>query len=1062
MGANWQRWLWKLSIPIPLFAGGLITFSMDCTLAQITPDGTLGTENSVVMPATINTLPAEEIRGGAIRGTNLFHSFQQFNIGEGQQVYFANPTGIENILSRVTGNDPSDILGTLGVQGNANLFLLNPNGIIFGRNARLNVNGSFIASTANAIGLANGDIFSVNPLQPLPEQLLNVNPNTLFLNQIGAQPAQPIINRSRNQTGLEVPIGQSLLLVGGEVRLESGRMQAHGGRIELGGLAAEGSVGLSQSDGQWSLSFPEGVARADVFLTNLTDNRRNGARVNVASENGGSIAIHARNLEVSGGSTITAGIGRNLGAVGSQAGDITINAIEDISISGRDSRITNSVARNATGNGGAIAIRARSLSLTDRAGVSANTDGNGQAGSVIVQVDGLVTLVRSQISSQATGNGKGNSGDIDIRAESLSMSEGADLNATNSGKGNAGSVRVQVDGSVTLEGRGTTIFTQVEEEGEGNSGDITIDAGSLSLKNGAEVNANTEGQGNAGNVTLHVDGALTIQDANVFSEVGGNATGNGGSIDIRAGSLLLTRVTPRGSARLSTVTRGSSNTGNTSDAGNITLQVDGAVRLENSARIMTTVYASGRDNPTIGNGGDITIQAQSFSAINGGYIEASTRDLGDAGNIEINASDFVELSGTDESKGYTSALSSSTGFEATGRGGNIIVNTDELRLSNGAALNAQSRSESRGGDIIVNANTVELTSGAQLVTTAFENGDAGNLTVNATESIILSGSDRTYFDRVARANRRNQRFPGNRDYELLILTNGPASGLLAQTEGSGDGGNLTINTRQLIVRDGTQASVSSQESGNSGSLTVNANSIFLDNQGKLSASTASGEGGNIELQVQDFILMRRNSSIEARADNNGNGGNILINAPFIIAVSSENSDIVADAVQGQGGNINITTEGIYGLEYRPQRTALSDINASSEFGVNGTVQINTPDVDPSQGLAELPGELVNNVEVTQGCQGEGKQESIAFFNKTGGNLAPTPYEPISSSEFWEDVSLSIQTANTLASVASASASATTLPDKIVEAKGWIVNENGEVTLIAEVPAPLSQSRCSLR
>lgn len=96
-------------------------------IAQLIPDRSLGAESSVVAPGTVNGLPADVIGGGAQRGALLFHSFRDFNIGDGGRVYFGNPTGVENIFTRVTGTMPSNILGTLGVNGGANLFLLNPN-----------------------------------------------------------------------------------------------------------------------------------------------------------------------------------------------------------------------------------------------------------------------------------------------------------------------------------------------------------------------------------------------------------------------------------------------------------------------------------------------------------------------------------------------------------------------------------------------------------------------------------------------------------------------------------------------------------------------------------------------------------------------------------------------------------------------------------------------------------------------------------------------------------------------------------------------------------------------
>ncbi|MEQ9368787.1 MAG: filamentous hemagglutinin N-terminal domain-containing protein [Coleofasciculus chthonoplastes F3-SA18-01] len=144
---------WQLGL-VSFFTSLTVLSSQDTPLlAQITPDNTLEAEHSVVTPnAQVRGRLADLIEGGAIREANLFHSFLEFNIEKGQRVYFANPVGIETIFSRVTGNNPSAILGTLGVNGGANLFFLNPNGIIFGENAQLDIQGSFVASTANSFG----------------------------------------------------------------------------------------------------------------------------------------------------------------------------------------------------------------------------------------------------------------------------------------------------------------------------------------------------------------------------------------------------------------------------------------------------------------------------------------------------------------------------------------------------------------------------------------------------------------------------------------------------------------------------------------------------------------------------------------------------------------------------------------------------------------------------------------------------------------------------------------------------------------------------------------------
>jgi filamentous hemagglutinin family protein len=205
-------------------------------------------------PDVIQGIQGDRIDGGATRKANLFHSFSQFNVGEGRGAYFTSPPEIENILTRVTGADRSDILGRLGVNGDANLFLINPNGIVFGQNASLDVQGSFLATTADAVKLGDAGLFSAS--QPATSNLLSVSPSALWSNAVAAQ---PIVNQSQAPSlidqlnsaglspGLQVPDGRTLALVGGDVLLEGGRLTAAAGRIELGSVAGVGQVSLTQS-----------------------------------------------------------------------------------------------------------------------------------------------------------------------------------------------------------------------------------------------------------------------------------------------------------------------------------------------------------------------------------------------------------------------------------------------------------------------------------------------------------------------------------------------------------------------------------------------------------------------------------------------------------------------------------------------------------------------------------------------------------------------------------------------------------------------------------------------
>ncbi|NEQ23541.1 MAG: S-layer family protein, partial [Microcoleus sp. SIO2G3] len=254
--------------------------------------------------------------------------------------------------------------------------------------------------------------------------------------------------------------------------------------------------------------------------------------------------------------------------------------------------------------------------------------------------------------------------------------------------------------------------------------------------------------------------------------------------------------------------------------------------------------------------------------------------------------------------------------------------------------------------------------------------------------------------------------------------------------------------------------------GSAGNLQVTANSIFLDNQGKLSARTASGNGGNITLQVQDVLLLRNNSAISTNAGfdgTSGDGGNITIDAGFIIAVPQENSDITANAYQGRGGRIDITTQGIFGLEFREQLTPLSDITASSDFGLSGVVEIKQLDIDPSQGLTSLPTDVVDPTGmIDYQCQID-KNSADNRFTLTGrGGLPPNPNEPLAEENWLEDLgtptevgdaeeerrqvqSRVVEEVEEKASPALENVPASS-DDQIVEAQGWIIAADGKVTL----------------
>jgi large exoprotein involved in heme utilization and adhesion len=446
----------------------------------------------------------------------------------------------------------------------------------------------------------------------------------------------------------------------------------------------------------------------------------------------------------------------------------------------------------------------------------------------------------------------------------------------------------------------------------------------------------------------------------------------------------------------------------------------------------------------IGKGGNVNITTGSLSVTNGARLTASTLNLGDAGNVNIRAASTVSFDGVGSNQA-SSGASSTVASTAVGNGGNINIVAGALSVANGAVVAASTSGQGDGGNISLNTNTLEAVNGGQIFTTSRRAGKAGNITINATDSVNLSGSNPALLTRLSQQG-------GDR-----VLNAASSSGLFANTteNSTGRGGDIRIKTGRLIVQDRAEVNVTSEGQGNAGVLRVDADSILLDTQGKLTASTTSGAGGNITLQVQDLLLMRRNSLIStesgtSRAGGGGKGGDLRIDSKLIVAVPSENSDIVANAFDGPGGNINITTEGIFGIEFRDRLTPLSDITASSEFGVKGTVQITTLNVDPGRGLTQLPSELVDAEElIDRRCDPNGGTVQRSSFTVTGrGGLPPNPGNVL------RDEGLLVDWATSDPNSVNQTTSATAMPSRsaprqLVEAQGWIVNQQGQIVLTAQ-------------
>jgi filamentous hemagglutinin family protein len=954
------------------FAGSLFLFWLTTTSptpAQIVPDTTLPTP-SIVTPPNANL---SIITGGTQVGSNLFHSFREFSIPTGGEAYFNNVSEIQNIISRVTGGLISNIDGSIRANGTANLFLINPNGIIFGPKASLNIGGSMLASTASSLIFPGGIQFSATTPQATPLLTVSVPIGLQFGPKTGnIQNQSQAIDDDENVVGLQVQPGKTLALLGGNVSIDGGTVSAPGGRVELGGVAEAGTVGLFVDGDTLRLSFPDSLARADVSLSN-------GAFVDASGEGGGDIQVQGRHVTLTDGSQIVA---TTQGA--KPGGTLLVRASDSLELSGTSadgefpSGLFSTVDPMATGAGGNVTLDTARLIVGNGAQVQVSTEGIGAAGNLAVRASDSVELIGS------AANGTYRSG----------------------------------------------LFARVEEKATGTGGNLTIDTRKLIVRDGAQVSTSTLGQGQGGNLTVRATDLVEVSGLSADRKIGSRllatvqpgATGDGGNLTIETGKLLV-----RDGAQVSTDTFGQGN------AGDLTVrtpdvEVLGYGILDDGSVFQSSLLASAREGAT-GTGGNLTIKANRLSVKDGAQVSVTTFSefsQARAGNLTVRASD-VELAGV-----------------AISPNGQILTNDRGLSFPSGLFAGTDPGSTAPGGTLRIETDRLRLRDGAIAQTSTLGAGDAGDLIIQASKSVELVG------------NLTDNRYPTN-----LQAVSGGIPGVPGFVEATGKGGNLTVQTGELIVRDGALVAVSSlnptSAAKGAGNLEITAQTIRLDNKGQLTAATASGNGGNISLNVQDLLLLRRNSEISTTAGiagAGGNGGNITIDAKngFIVAIPSENSDITANAFTGNGGNVQITAQSVFGTQYQKVQTPQSDITASSRFGLDGAVVINTPDVDPSRGLTALPTDVVDaSGLIASGCGTPGRVAKSAFIVTGRGGLPENPSTPLSSDRVWEDMRPVVQQAQNPSSRAVDTQATTPTKAQMVEAQGWVINRDGKVVLIAQAP-----------
>ncbi len=945
------------------------------------------------VPVADNTIGTQVLRnadnfaitGGVSRGQNTFHSFQDFSVPTSGVVTFANPAGNQSIITRVTGSLFSDINGTINTQG-ANFLLINPNGVVFGPGTQLNVGRVFAASTANGIDLADGAgrmlIFGVNGAGD--GALLSIDSKVIFnVSRLNLGGGNGEINNF-GTLDTNNP-GQYIGLVGGNVNLNNGEIfSQQGGRIELGGLSAPGSVSLGVEGNNLKLSFPANTARANVLIDNQST-------VNTFGDAGGNIAITAKNIDILGNSFVLNGILSGTGV----AGDIKLNATENITLSNNSfvgsnigfsgiggsifanadslaildasvigtftsgkgnagnttvttnnnafisggASIVSEVSNRAEGNGGNIVINTGNLLLQDAARVSAFTNGKGNGGDVTIRAkDSTVALTDSRILSTVRANGVGKGGTVEVITDSLAVQDGAAIGTFTSGKGNAGNTTVAANSTVAISGSGASIFSEVGNGAEGNGGNIVINTGNLSLKDRAEVYAFTNGKGAGGDVIIKAKDSI-IADSSVLSDVGVNGVGKSGDISFNSENISLDN------ALVANRTSGKGNTGN------IFLTAQDKI-----SAVRNTLVTSLVQTDAVGNSGSITIDTSNLSLKEQSNVSALTEGKGNNGDVNIKAKDSTIID---------SSILNGVGINGIGKGGDIRIDAAGILLSNALVETRTLGKGSAGNIFLIAKDTVSVTNNTSVFSTvqASAVGNSGDIKVQSSSLSVSDSRISNFISGNGTVGSVDIFADGNVSFingkVFNILDNGAVgsggntfiradslsldnkSSIFTATSGNGNAGNIDILTDSKVSLSDSNIfnTVNNGAIGDSGNINIHAGSLVIDNNSSLSNSTdGQGRAGDISVAAQGtislagksiFINSTGNLSIGKAGDINISSNSLFINSGTILTFATG---------RGDAGNTNINIKDTILLS---QQSNISNSLNTGGIGKSGNINISS-------------------------------------------------------------------------------------------------------------------------
>lgn len=669
------------------------------TAAQVVPDSTLPTNSRIKQQGDVTV-----IEGGSRAGENLFHSFKELSVPSNSSIYFKNASGIQNIFTRITGSSISEIDGLIRANGAANLFLLNSNGITFGKNASLDIGGSFFASTASSLKFADGFEFNTTADSATPLLTISVpigmgfasNPGEILVqgNSSFKDIPAPDINqvlssfaRGVKPSGLSVKSEKTLGLVGGNLSLDGATLTAENGQIELGSVDLGSFVNLIPINKGWTLGYGEASLK-DIQLSR-------GTLVDASGVKGGSIQVQGAHIRLTDGSVFAI---ENLGTQEHET--LKINATESLEVSGNTlsgrvssslrTRSVSSESENlvnqkevATRQAANILISTKRLNLKEGGNIGSTTGNAAQSGNVIVNASESIHIAdfpplvtntgRSQIFSSTLTTA--DSGGLSISTGTLTIIDKGFVATSTFGSGRGGNLRIHAAKSIELDGPQSFLGTRALNAGD--AGTVKLTTTELIGKNGGRIDTSTL------------------------------ASGSAGSIFINAQSVKLSGV------------------GETSNTV-IPSSVNSSANIPSQA---TQQFLGIPAIPT-GSSGDIKIYVEKLNITNGAEVSVKNEGTGNAGILRVNT-DTLNLD----------SQSKITAASASGEGGSISLHSADLRSRN-SEITTSADGNGNGGNITINADTITALEKSNITANAFE-GRGGNIEINATGLFLSPDSQIT-------------------------------------------------------------------------------------------------------------------------------------------------------------------------------------------------------------------------------------------------------------------------------------------------------------------------------